>query len=99
METGEVSLHRLKVYRFVRDSSGWLTNHDIAAGAGVSARTARLHTKGLVDLGVFDQAEVFPGHRFRLSAQAEKRNKAYMLRLNEAEEVFGLKTAKQASAA
>lgn len=91
METGEVSLHRLKVYRFLRDAKGWKSNHEIAAGCdGVSHRTVRLHTKALVDLGILDQAEVFPGHRFRVSEQAEKRNKAYVMRLNAAAEVFGL---------
>lgn len=90
MERSEISLHQIKVYRFVRDSAGWVDNSAIAKATGVSGRTARLHTKTLVSLGIFDQAELFPGHRFRMSSFAEKRNKAYLRRLSEAEKVFGL---------
>lgn len=52
-------------------------------------RTARQHTRRLVDLGVLDMAEVFPAHRFRLSAKADKRKRAYLARLERACEVFG----------
>jgi hypothetical protein len=90
METNEVSLHRLKVYLFVKQAREWLTNEDIAKGAGVAPRTARQHTRGLVGLGILDQAEVFPAHRFKISAKADTRNKAYMLRLERASEVFNL---------
>jgi hypothetical protein len=90
MERGEISLHQVKVFRFVRDTKSWVDNHTIAVGTGVAPRTARLHTKVLTDLGLFDQAEVFPGHRYRISDFAEKRNKGYLRRLEAAAEVFGL---------
>ncbi len=89
MERNEISLHQVDVFNFVRDQDHWVTAHEIAAGAKVAERTARLHALNLVRLGVFDQAEVWPGHRYRLSPQATKRNKAYMLRLEKAVEVFG----------
>lgn len=44
----------------------------------------------LVDLGLLDQAEVFPAHRYRLSSKADKRNKSYLQRLERAAEVFGI---------
>lgn len=90
MEKGEISEHQVRIYQFVRRAEGWLDNRAIAAGAGVAKRTASQHTKALTDLGLFDQAEVFPGHRYRFSAFAEKRNKAYLQRLEMAASVFGL---------
>jgi hypothetical protein len=88
MEHNEVSIHRVRVFRFVRSTGRWVTAKEIAAASAVAERTARHHAFELVKLGLFDQAEVFPGHRYRLSAQAEKRNKAYLLRMSAAEEVF-----------
>ena len=87
-EHAEISLHQLKVYRYLLDARSWLSNRDIATATGVAARTVRQHTLRLVHLGICDQAEVFPGHWYRYSDQAPKRNKAYLLRLQEAEKVF-----------
>lgn len=92
MERAEISEHEVRIFQFVRTAQRWVTNKEIASGAHVSRRTASGHTLHLVKLGIFDQAEVFPGHRFRLSIQAEKRNKAYLLRLLQAEEVFQVHT-------
>jgi DNA-binding IclR family transcriptional regulator len=88
MEHNEISLHQVKVYQYVAAGQRWMTNKDIAQGAGVAPRTARQHTKALVNLGIFDQAEVFPSHAYRLSDKAKQRNTAYLLRLQKAEEVL-----------
>ena len=90
MERAEVSEHELKVYAFTLKAAGWVTNHEIAKGAGVARRTARQHSLRLVQLGVFDQADVFPAHRYRVGKQARSRNRAYVLRLEQAAEVFGI---------
>jgi predicted ArsR family transcriptional regulator len=90
METNEISLHLVKVYEAVKSSGGWMTAREIADRSGVAGRTARAHAARLVALGVFDQAEVFPGHRYRVSSLADKRNKAFVQRLTEAKSVFGL---------
>jgi hypothetical protein len=90
VETNEVSLHLLKVFMFIRDAKGWVTNQEIAKGAGVNYRTVAWHTKSLVSLGILDHAEVFPGHRFKLSNKSDMRNKAYTLRIQQAMNVFGL---------
>jgi hypothetical protein len=89
METSEVSLHLFKVFDAVKSHAGWLTAKQIADHSGVAGRTARAHASRLVSLGIFDVAEVFPAHRYRLSALAEKRNKAMFLRLEGARAVFG----------
>jgi hypothetical protein len=88
METNEISLHQLKVFEFVRNNQRWVTSKEIAASARVAERTARAHALKLVNLGIFDQAEVFPAHRYRLSEFAEQRNKTYVQRLRRAQEVF-----------
>lgn len=91
MERNEVSLHEVRLYRAVMSANGqWLTSRALAEAAGIADRTARAHTQKLVNLGILDVAEVFPGHRFRLSEKAGKRNQAYIRRLDRAAEVFGL---------
>jgi len=89
MESNEISAHLFHVYAFVKRSPGWVTAAQITLGAGVAPRTARAHALRLVLAGVFDQAEVFPGHRYRMAATAAKRNKGYVQRLEQAREVFG----------
>lgn len=91
MERNEVSLHEVKVYLvFTADTHHWLTSREVAERAGVAYRTARAHCYKLVGAGLLDQAEVFPGHRYRLSERAKSRNLAYKQRLDHACEVFGL---------
>lgn len=88
----EVSIHELKIYLALKgDSSRWLTNAQIAEKiGGIAERTVRAHTSRLVSAGLVERAEVFPGHRFRLSQKADKRGDGYLQRLEKAREVFGL---------
>jgi len=89
MEKNEVSAHEARFYAYVKQSGGaWRTARELAAGAKVAERTARAYAHKLVELGVLDVAEVFPAHRYRFSGKAGKRNKAYVLRLDHAVEVF-----------
>ncbi len=67
-----------------------MTSKQVAASAGVAERTARSHLLKLVHLGLVDQAELFPAHRYRLSLMAENRNKAYVQRIRAAVEIFGI---------
>lgn len=89
MERNEVSLHQLKVFLAVRKAGKWLTNREISVLADVAERTARQHSLFLVNLGILDQADVFPAHKYKYSELADKRNKAYVGRLCSAIEVFG----------
>lgn len=90
-EKGEISLHEVKLYRsFTGSPEKWVSNRDVAQMTGVAERTVRMHTLRLVNLGILDMAEVFPAHRFRLAKMADKRNKGYVTRLENACEVFGL---------
>jgi hypothetical protein len=89
METNEVSLHQFKVYDVVRRNGKWVTAKEITDSLDdVAYRTVRAHTRKLVQLGILDVAEVFPAHRYRMSEFAERRNKAYLQRLERAREVF-----------
>ena len=88
MEHAEISAHMVRVFDFVQTSKRWVSNTEIAAGAKVAPRTARAHTAYFVKMGIFDQAEVFPAHRYRLSPQAMNRHKAYLLRLQQAQEIL-----------
>lgn len=89
-ERSEISIHEVKVYQLLFGASEeWFTNADISKKLAMKPRTVRLHTLRLVKLGVLDQAEVFPAHRYRWSKNAKKRNLAYFQRLEEAATVFG----------
>lgn len=88
MEQSEVSINQVKLYQYLKTTGAWMTNKDLATALGISLRNASLHTQTLVRLGILDQAEVFPGHRYRYSAKAKKRNLAYVQRLEEATEIF-----------
>lgn len=90
MERSEVSAHEVRVYLLLSGNPTlWLTNAEVATRAGVAPRTARLHTLRLVQLGMLDQAEVFPAHRYRWSGRAAKRNRAYLQRLGAARDALG----------
>jgi hypothetical protein len=88
VEPTQISMHQIRVFRFVRDYGRWVSSTDIAEGAEVSPRAARHLARTLVGLGIFDQIEVYPGHRYRFSDQADTLNEAYMIRLRNAEEAF-----------
>ena len=89
MEKSEISHHELRTYKALKSATTWLTSREIAAQAKISPRTARAHVTKFVNLGLIDVAEVFPGHRYRWSEKADKRNAAYLKRLERAMEVFG----------
>lgn len=92
MEKNEISIHEVRIVCAIfGNASKWLTNKEITQKAGdVSERTVRAHTLKLVKLGILDQAEVFPAHRYRWSDKSEKRNASYFLRLKSAADVFGM---------
>lgn len=87
-ETSEVSEHLFRVFAFVTKANRWHTAREIAEHSKTAYRTARAHCYRLVKAGIFDQAEVFPGHRYRISENASKRNKGFMQRLEQAKEFF-----------
>lgn len=90
LERNEVSIHEVRLYLALRRAGPtWRTSRELAAEARVADRTARLHLLRFVHLGVADQAEVFPAHRYRIAEFAPKRNAGYMLRLDRAVEAFG----------
>lgn len=90
MERSEISRHEILVYQALA-AGKWLSSREIVDATGVAPRTARAHALKLVRLGIADQAEVFPGHRYRVSEHAAARNRAYRDRLNRAAEALGMK--------
>jgi predicted ArsR family transcriptional regulator len=89
MESSEVSVHEVKVFASTSRTE-WKTSRDIAQESQVSGRTARKHLLKLQKLGLLDVAEVFPGHRYRRSLLADKRNASYLQRLTHVAEIFGV---------
>lgn len=91
MEKNEVSIHEARVFSvFLANPKEWLTSKEIAEKADVAQRTARAHCLKLVQLGILDQAEVFPSHRYRMAEKADKRNRGYFDRVKQAMEIFGI---------
>lgn len=86
-ETSEVSVHLARIFLAIRCGK-WMTAKEVATIAVVDGATARGHLRRLVKQGLLDQAEVFPGHRYRMSSVAEKRNLAFVRRLEQAVEIF-----------
>lgn len=91
-ERNEISRHEVEVFRVLtQNGPTWKSNAELAADClDVAARTVRSVTLKFVRLGLIDQAEVFPAHKFRLATKAEKRNRGYVDRLRNAAEVFGV---------
>jgi len=88
MEKNEISEQEVKIYLAMKSSTKWITNKSISEITKIPLRTVAFKTKKFVDLGLCDLAEVFPGHRYRLSAKADKRNLSYVKRLEQAIHVF-----------
>lgn len=89
MERNEVSRHEISVYQSL-STGQWMTAMEVSKAADVAPRTARAHLLKLVGLGVVEQANVFPGHRYRLSAHAAQRNQGYTDRLTRAASALGM---------
>lgn len=90
MGNNEISLHEIRVYVALKQAKRWLTNRELSEEMKMPLRTVSLKTKKFVELNICDMAEVFPGHRFKFSERASKRNTAYIKRLENALDVFGL---------
>ena len=80
-EKSEISPQMIRAWLVLQNSSTWLTNNEIAEQAQISARTARMYTKYLFDLMLVDKLETFPGHKFKLCDNADKRNPSAYARL------------------
>ena len=91
MEKNEVSRQEIEVFRVLLGSQAWMSNREIASACkDVADRTVRAMTLKFVQLGLVEQAEVFPGHRYRVCPKANKRNRGYVDRLKHAADVFGV---------
>lgn len=90
-EKSEVSLHLIKVWKYLKENSEkWSTNHQIAEFVKFSERTVRMHTLYLVRSGLVDQMEVFPGHRYKMANNPDKRNVNFYDRLEKVSEIFDM---------
>lgn len=88
METTEISRHQVAVFEHMKDGS-WKTANEVALATKVAGRTARHHLAGLTQLGVLEEAYVFPGHRYRLHPAPGARATKFIGRLEHASVVLG----------
>ena len=92
MESIRISVHEAKIFAALKSTDQcWLTNQEISARIkDVQLRTIRLHTNKLAKLGLLEQAELFPGYKYRVSDKAQQRNPKYLVRLAEAAKLHGI---------
>ncbi len=88
MESKEISHHQVRLFNYLSNQTDWCTAAAASEGSQIASRTARMHLLKFVKAGIVDQMTLFPGHRYRLSPLAEKRNKTLIQRLKAAVEVF-----------
>ncbi len=80
-EHAEVSWHLAAVWSLLYRTNETLSNHEIAQRTGIAQRTARAHTRYLLQLGMLELHETFPRHLYVVCAQAERRNAGVYQRL------------------
>lgn len=88
-EKAEISIHECRIF-LALDTDSWKTATQISKISKTARRTSSYHLLRFCKLGIADLAEVFPAHRYRLSIKAHRRNHAYLTRITQALEVFGL---------
>ena len=78
------------VWNALKNNPGlWMTNQQIAKRVdGVAPRTVRAHTQKMVERGLIDGANVFPGPRYRYTEEKALRNAAYVQRVDAASLIF-----------
>lgn len=87
-EHAEVSPHLLAVFCLLRDQDEWLTNHEIAQRTGIARRTARAHTRYLLQVGMIERQEAFPRHLHHFAPEAARRNAGVYQRLCQMAEIL-----------
>jgi hypothetical protein len=91
IESIQISAHEAKIFAALKTAAAWLTNHEISARLeGVKLRTVRAHTAKLAKLGLLEQAELFPGYKYRVSDKARQNNPKYLGRRTEAAKLHGI---------
>lgn len=89
-ERSEISDKEAKFFLALKKATGWTTAKELSVEAGCSERTGRMYALKFVRLGLADLAEVFPAHRYKFAEKAQRRNAAYVQRMEQVVEVFGL---------
>jgi DNA-binding IclR family transcriptional regulator len=91
-QSTQVSAHEVRIYdALIANKDQWLMGREIAQKSGVVPRTTRAHLVRFVELGIVEQAEVYPGPRYRWSERACRRNAEYISRIEAAKAVLQYK--------
>jgi hypothetical protein len=88
---GQISIHETKIFSYLNDhQERWLSNRELCSSvSGVAFRTVCATTNRFVKAGLLEEAQVFPGKRFRWSKAASRKSKNdYLLRLQDAAAIF-----------
>jgi prophage antirepressor-like protein len=88
-EKTEISEQQLKVYCFVKGCDRWLTNSEIAEGAGIAQTSIRSFVLYFSKAGIFEFMETHPKHLYRFSDKAEARHPGLYARMENAVRLLG----------
>ena len=88
-EKTEISEQQLRVYCFVKGCDRWLTNSEIAEGAGVAITSIRSFVLYFSKSGLFEFMETYPKHLYRFSDRAEARHPGLYSRMENAVRLLG----------
>lgn len=86
----ELSQHECRLFSYLKSCKRWQTARQIADATGIGQRTAQGHTKRLSDCGLLERMETHPAPMFRFTAESAQADPAYVARIANACEAFGL---------
>ena len=94
VEGGDISAQQVRVIDFMLKEKRWYSVREIASGAQVSERTGQNLARKFVRLGIFEQADLHPAPRYRLSEGAANKSGAFFDKIAAARRAFNLEDAR-----
>ena len=88
-DTISETLLRIWLYLLEREGKGWVTVTDIVDALNLPRTTTNYILRRLTQQRIVEAVEYRPAHHYRVSPDAKKNNKEYIMRLEQAKEIFG----------
>ncbi|QNG26102.1 helix-turn-helix domain-containing protein [Synechococcus sp. HK01-R] len=86
----ELSPQECRLFAHLKRCKQWQTARQIADATGVAPRTVQGHTKRLSACGLLERMETHPAPMFRFTAESAQADPAYVARIANACEAFGV---------
>jgi len=86
----EISAHECRLFSHLKACKTWQTARQISEAAELAIRTVNGHTKRLTSCGLIERMETHPAPMFRFTAESAQSDPAYVARIANACQVFGI---------